>query len=940
MFGTSLAFAAPAVLGALLLLPAIWWLLRLMPPRPRKQAFPPTRLLAELSKKEDTPHSSPWWLTMLRLVLCAIVILALAGPLWQPNSAHSPNDNPLLLVVDNGWTTAQDWPKRAKTARLLMEDAARIGKPVALVMTTEPANADIRLEEPEKALERFTAQTALPYPEDRQTTSDRLNKAANLLPDVDVVWLASPLKTEADAVFAETLAALGDTFIRYDGTSRLAVSDISNAASALDINIKRLTSIDQPATLSALDKDGVSLIDTPVVFEDASIATTVSLELPIELRNEIVRLQLLDENKQPLQSVGATYLIDDRSRRRSVGLLSGGSVDKAQPLLSPLYYIQRALAPFADVRHAGTANVAEAVPILLQAGVSMIMMADVGTLPRAETTKLQRFMDNGGTLVRFAGPRLAASSDQLTPVRLRTGERNLGGSLTWDEPQKLARFSDNGPFAGMNLPDDIEIRRQVLAEPDFDLLQKTWAELEDGTPLVTAEPFGKGWLILFHVTADATWSNLPISGAFVDMLVKLVAFSSVPAGAIADNAGDTKVFPPFQTLDAQGNLGPPLETAEPIQLSQFDALTASRTTPPGFYGKAESLIAHNLMDEKTSFELLAPEELMPGADITALGEASTTDLRPISFSLAMLLLLADCIIVAVMAGVSAGKISSLIKTPRKLSTAAGIIFAMFVVVTLASTNSQAQEAADDFSFDVTLTTRLAYVITGQSNIDEISKAGLFGLTNFLSLRTALEPGSPVGVDISKDELAFFSLLYWPVSADVPVPDAATMARIDAFMKQGGTVLFDTRDQIDSGFNSATPATLKLREIVSNLDVPPLESVPANHVLTRAFYLLQAFPGRWIGSPLWVEAIDDKNKNDDKTRSTADGVSSILITANDFAGAWATDENARPLLPTVPSDPSQRVYAYRTGVNIVMYTLTGNYKADQVHIPALLERLGQ
>ena len=59
-----------------------------------------------------------------------------------------------------------------------------------------------------------------------------------------------------------------------------------------------------------------------------------------------------------------------------------------------------------------------------------------------------------------------------------------------------------------------------------------------------------------------------------------------------------------------------------------------------------------------------------------------------------------------------------------------------------------------------------------------------------------------------------------------------------------------------------------------------------------------------------------------------------------AGAWAADETGRFLFPTVPADSLQREMALRTGINIVMYTLTGNYKADQVHVPALLERLGQ
>lgn len=940
MFGP-LLFTSPWVLIALLLLPVIWWLLRLMPPRPQLQDFPPTRLLAELTKKEDTPHTSPWWLTLLRLMLATIAILALAGPLWSPNATIDARNQPLLLVVDNGWTASEDWSNRVDTAKDILETASRNGRPVALVLTTEADNVEVRLDDAQVALEKLSAQIALPFPEQRGVAAERITRAKDNLGTVDVIWIASPLSSEADQNLADALEEFESVTIRHDATSRLAITRALNSAATLDITVKRLNEETLPTTIRALDENDVSLADVPVLFDEGSLEGTATIELPIELRNQIVRLNLLTDNGTRVANAGSVHLIDDRTRRRTVGLLTGSSTDKDQPLLSPLYYIQRALSPFADVREANTPNLTEAVPELLQSGVSLLVMADVGTLPTRESERLRTFMTKGGTVVRFAGPRLAATQDALTPVRLRQGERNLGGSLTWEEPQKLARFSEASPFAGMDLPDDIEVTRQVLAEPDFDLLDKTWAELADGTPLVTAERIGEGWLVLFHVTADATWSNLPISGAFVDMLVKLVAFSSVPASAVQNgNPDEAQAFPPFQTLDADGRLGPPLETAESIALSDISDVKPASKTPPGFYGKAESLIAFNLMAKDTPFEALTPATLLPNATRSAITGNLATDLRALFFTLVMLLLLLDAAIVAAMAGLFTRSVTR----RMSLSAARGIVLLVATGVLFMEVPVHAQEdstsADSSIPFDVTLTTRLAYVVTGDDEVDSISRAGLMGLSNFISLRTALEPGPPIGLDLTKDELAFFPLIYWPVTENAPVPDVSTMARVDAFMKQGGTVIFDTRDQIERGVGANTAANLKLREIVANLDVPPLEPVPANHVLTRAFYLLQDFPGRWIGSPLWVEAIDDEEKGNETTRSQADGVSSILITANDFAGAWATDENANPILPTSPNDPQQRVYAFRTGVNIVMYTLTGNYKADQVHIPALLERLGQ
>jgi hypothetical protein len=240
-------------------------------------------------------------------------------------------------------------------------------------------------------------------------------------------------------------------------------------------------------------------------------------------------------------------------------------------------------------------------------------------------------------------------------------------------------------------------------------------------------------------------------------------------------------------------------------------------------------------------------------------------------------------------------------------------------------------------------TRLAYVITGDPDIDATSRAGLHGLSDVLAERTALEPGDPIGVDPARDELTFFPLIYWPIVPQAEMPSPATMSRIDAYMRQGGSVQFETSDQIERSTTvekfAGTPAMERLREMLANLDIPPLEPVPADHVLTKAFYLLNDFPGRYSGGPLWVEATDTEERSD-RPAQAGDGVSTILITENDFAGAWATDADRRPMYPTVPADPLQREMAYRAGINIVMYTLTGNYKADQVHVPALLERLGQ
>ncbi|HET7911553.1 MAG TPA: DUF4159 domain-containing protein, partial [Pseudolabrys sp.] len=370
--------------------------------------------------------------------------------------------------------------------------------------------------------------------------------------------------------------------------------------------------------------------------------------------------------------------------------------------------------------------------------------------------------------------------------------------------------------------------------------------------------------------------------------------------------------------------------------------------PPGFYGPPEGLVAVNTLAPADRPALLDTSSL--NARVDAYRQGEPLDLRGPIFLAALALLVLDALVVIWLSGgLSAMR-------PRRRATVAAIALALATGLVLQHNPAQAQSAPAqpqpltaqqlDFAMKATLQTHLAYVVTGDAAVDEVSKNGLQGLTMFLAQRTALEAGDPIGLDPARDELAFFPLIYWPIAPGAPKPTQAALDKIDAYMKRGGTVLFDTRDAVDApagrGGEMRGPGMVALRSILSSLDIPELEPVPHDHVLTKTFFLLRDFPGRFTNGQLWVEALPaagDEEENNRPARA-GDGVSSILITSNDLAGAWALRPDGQPMLPLVPGEPRQRELAFRAGVNIVMYALTGNYKADQVHIPALLERLGQ
>ncbi|KAA3513308.1 DUF4159 domain-containing protein [Agrobacterium rosae] len=930
-------FTSPFILLGLLALPAIWWLLRLTPPRPKAEVFPPLRILATVLKREETPSKSPWWLTLLRMLLAAAVIFALADPVINPRNNTLAGSGPLVLIVDNGWAAAPEWDRRVRTVEALIGDAERAERPVSITFTAD-RDHDAEPGTTAAALEKLAAAKPQPLVPDRVRAAQAVSEAMNGAAPGTLAYITDGVATPSDQAALSSLANMKASEFRVvqgDGQAITAITGAENGAETMTVSLSRLeTSGPANLTINAQDSQGRILASDNATFAPGTAETTAVLSAPFELRNDFARLSI-----DRLSTAGSTHLLDDGFRRRRVALLAGETGNDFQPLLQPLFYISRALQPYVDLVPQRQADLAVAIPELLQSNPSVIVMADIGRLPQETYAPIERWLSRGGTLIRFAGPRLAAApaDDPLVPVTLRQGERALGGALSWAEPQPLADFPNFGPFAGMPKADGIHIKRQVLAEPTPDLAERTWASLADGTPLVTTRNVDAGRIVLFHVSAEASWSDLPISGHFVEMLRRIVQLSQVGGSSTSANA-PAAALPPYRLLTATGSLSPEIGTARPLEAKPGQSPRASFDNPPGLYGTESGFVALNLLPPGATLRPI--DTALAGTATTReglVGEAAKS-LRPALFIAALLMLFADTLIVLFMNGVFS-------RMPRGRSSAAAIILTFAAGLMVFSPNTARADdpkPGDEAIFERLDTTHLAYVRTGEDDVDRISEQGLQGLTEFMTWRTTLEPGQPVGLDISKDELSFYPIIYWPISATAPMPSTAAISRIDAYMRAGGTVLFDTRDQFSSvenlGGNSANGQ--RLQEILANVDIPPLEPVPKDHVLTRSFYLLNNFPGRYAGSPLWVESRQDAAKTTSGISSSGDGVSPIIITGNDFAGAWAIDANGAPVLPTVPPDEVQREHAFRTGVNIMMYMLTGNYKADQVHVPDILQRLGQ
>ena len=917
MFGLPLAFAAPAALAALFGLVALYWLLRVTPPRARRQAFPPVRLLLGLNPKETTSFRTPWPLLMLRLAIAALVILAMAGPVWRALLAAGSAKGPLLIVVDDGFAAAPSWERRLTLARQAAGTAARAGRPVALAPVSRGAEA-IVADDGEAVQAKLGALAPAAYAPQRKLALPAVQAFLAAHPDAETLWLADGLDLGQGSDFARALKAAGlPVEVATDASTPRALVGADSLPAALEVSLARADPhANATGFVRAYDARGRGVGDAPFDFADKT-STKARFELPVELRNDISRLAIIGE-----ASAGAVWLVDERARRRRVALVAGGNADLAQPLLAPTYYLKRALEPFADVREA-KAGAADPIADLIAEAPTVLALADMNVGAGPTHDKIAEFVAKGGVLIRFAGTRLASADDDLIPTPLRRGGRTLGGALSWDSPKHIAPFEAPSPFVGLAAPEEVSISRQVLAEPEPGLPEKTWGRLADGTPLVTAARRGKGLIVMFHVTADTNWSNLPLSGLFVEMLRRIVAeASAAPAAADQTAAGST--LAPWRTLDGFGVLQAPPATAKPLPAGFAGAGDAEH--PPGFYGAPDSAFGVNALEPGAS---LAPADYA-GLPMRAggLATAPPLDLKPWLLLLAFVGFLVDTLASLRLGGAN-----------WRLRTAAPLALALML---LAPTPHEAR-AAQATDLQAATATRLAYVVSGDADVDETSRLGLEQLTHALDSRTSAALADPLGIDPSSDELTFYPLIYWPVAAGQPQPPANAVARVAAFMRNGGTVLFDTRDALTSRPGDAVSAeTLWLRKLLTGVDVPELEPVPRDHVLTKTFYLLESIVGRTENGQTWIEALPPVDPKDRATRPAraGDSVSPIVITANDLAGAWAAHEDGSPLHPLDPGSPRQREMALRGGINLVMYALTGNYKADQVHARDLLERLAR
>jgi hypothetical protein len=888
----NLVFMNGWALAAMAALPLLWYLLRVTPPAPRRVQIPSARFLEGLIPENQTATHTPWWILFLRMLTAALVLAALAHPVYNPAELLPPAPS-IRIVIDNSWAAARTWDDEMKAAEDILTRAGREKKEIYL-LTTAPAPGKDESESfgPMSAAQALSVLKGLkpqPWSAANAQIAKKLQEEARQN-NIYSFWLSHGLDEGGGKTLADILSRQGGlrVFAPSENYTPLLLSSVTKTGIKFDATLiaAHVLSPGAPLFLQAVSESGQILDRQAVKIGKDEQTATATFSIPGTLHNQVSQIRIEGQ-----KGAGALYILDNRFERRLVGIAGTAEDNETKPFIEDIYYLKRALEPYADIESGNITDILKKKP-------AMIILPDIGAMPAETLGALEQWVRKGGLLLRFAGPNMtqAAGGSFLVPVPLRAGERTLEGTLSWKKPAKLAPFADTSPFYGITLHEDLAVRRQILADPTQDLEEKTWAALDDGTPLITADRLGDGLLVMVHTGATPEWSDLALSGVYVEILQRLAAM----AGNFKDTDKNTGgVLQPLRVYDGFGASHAPESWVMPLQPGNT---TTNSTHPPGLYGDSGVQTALNLGDHVARIKALdIPSD--------SYGGQRELDLRAPLLCAALLLLLADWLIMTVMAIGLQGF--------ARLSCFALVFF---------SVSAQAQ-SIDDIKYADGL--YLAYIRSGDAALDALSQKGLENLRDVLIRRTSAEPDGVVGLDPETDTLVFFPLLYWPISDNQKDLSATALQKIQHYIDHGGTILFDTREtgtalhSLNRGGNSET-----LRRLIGGLNIPPLEPIPKDHVLARSFYLIESFPGRYDTGALWVETNSTRGR---------DGVSSVIIGTNDWAGAWAADRGAHA---TLNGGTHSQELSYRFGINVVMYALTGNYKADQVHVPHILERLGQ
>ncbi len=180
------------------------------------------------------------------------------------------------------------------------------------------------------------------------------------------------------------------------------------------------------------------------------------------------------------------------------------------------------------------------------------------------------------------------------------------------------------------------------------------------------------------------------------------------------------------------------------------------------------------------------------------------------------------------------------------------------------------------------------------------------------------------LNLEKDELFDHPVIVWLGKGEVPKLSKQAILKLNTYLRAGGLLLIDDispmgDDRFDQGIRQL------LLEIWPEDRLKKLKNDDTEkHTIFKSFFLLDRAYGR-IQRSSELEGID------------LGDFTPIIYSRNDLFGAFGRSMTGEWLMSVTPGGVLQREWAFRLGVNLIMYATCLNYKQDQIHTLTLLRR---
>lgn len=899
----NITFLNPWLLAAFITLPLLYFVLRMLPPPPKDIVLATTRFLEKLTTQKRTTSKTPWWILLLRMLILACFILAFAHPVIKPDQEIRIS-NPLLLVLDNDWAAAQNWDQIRDSAANVIATAADADIPVALALTT-PAIGQTNprlfpLEDAQSALNRLPSLTPMPYEGTPDELVGLLNDSPLQMNDMDVVFISSGVRTQGSQALIQMLASFTNAHLITPEPAELPFTlsqdQIRLAKGRTEFMIERVAPAAPSQNFTILGQDTRDIITAQYNGQFSGNALAATLDISEQQEEDI---RPVARYKIAGQSHAASLILQSGTpQQKRVGIATKEGQNPDLSLTQATSYLSKALSPYAKVSFDTAQQLVEKT-----SSYEVLIFPDVNTLELRQLDALEKWIAQGGILIRFSGDAMAQRDILPVATKMQLGVRALGGDITWEDAPTLDAFPSTSPLYGLEIRDRLTIRKQLLADPALLDENYVWAFLSDNTPFITARQIDNGFVTVIHTSADPSWSDFPLTGLYVDILQRILDLADSPLSAFNAEDNARGLFKPLAVLDGTGQLKN--NTALLNNLAGFDAsnlenIRPSSLTPPGLYSFQGKIVALNL---GARLPALKPISALASSFTSSsqLTNEARYDFKPALLKLAIALFALDWLLMIYLMRFSG----------RSLRRIAPLALIITLCVLLSDTPAYAQDESDlPYIQDV----HFAYVETRDLTLNTTVERGLENLIDVLVARTSIEPVSVVPINLNEDPILFYPFLYWRVAPLAEPLSAEAKTKIQNYMSNGGLIIVDFGNPAAIDFGATEMQSFL--QTLEGVTLPPLRQIEDAHALKRSFYLLDTMYGAYSSPTTWV-SYDSENPDT--------SVAALILGGNDWASAWArgTDD-----------------MAMRTGVNMTMYALTGNYKTDQLHLETILERLGQ